>query len=76
MNTICLCCSRPFTQAAPKNTYWGAGGMAPLCQGCWDTLTPEQRLPYYREVWQEWERINPVHNYQWEPIEHAVMEGK
>jgi hypothetical protein len=30
-------------------------GCFPLCEGCWQALTPEERLPYYKELMDEWD---------------------
>lgn len=36
--------------------YCETGGCFPLCERCWADLTPEARLPFYRELWDRWER--------------------
>lgn len=55
--------------------YTESEGMFPLCEKCWSELTPEQRLPYYRSLWESWEREIPGHA-NWNDIEKAVLEGK
>lgn len=48
----------------------------PLCQQCWEDLTPEERLPYYRELYEEWVRLGPGRDEDdWEDIKSAVLEG-
>ena len=44
----------------------------PLCEQCWDELTPEERLPYYRMQWEAW----PIHQYTWDEMRAAVMRGE
>ena len=53
-------------------------GIFPLCEYCWSELTPEERLPYYRRVWELWHKYDPIKNdeEQWRQIEKAVLEGK
>lgn len=35
--------------------YQTGSGCFPLCERCWADLgTPERRMPYYRELWNEW----------------------
>lgn len=39
----------------PHTTYYKDGsGCFPLCEGCWSSLTPEQRFPYYQALVQRW----------------------
>ncbi len=72
--TKCRCCK---IQASSRNdkhvTYYNerSGGF-PLCNSCWETLTPKERLPYYREMYDEWKDKNE----NWKEIEIAVLEGK
>lgn len=48
----------------------GGGGMFPLCVHCWGELTPEQRLPFYKKVFESWEEPR---DFRWEVIEEAVL---
>ncbi len=46
-------------------------GCLPLCQRCWQRLTPAQRLPFYRQLWELWwsSAVNGDETYpycQWE----------
>lgn len=62
------------------------GGMFPLCEKCWKDLTPQDRLPYYRKLYESWLRTKPETlpdgtpykgpNMTWEEIETAVLAGK
>lgn len=46
-------------------------GMFPLCELCWKELSPEERLPYYKAVFESWEVEHRP--YQWEQLEKAVL---
>lgn len=47
-------------------------GCFPLCEDCWSALeTPDARMPFYRMLWQEWEKSTPGHA-KWADIEAAV----
>ena len=60
----CNCCQSHYTDYTPYH------GCSPLCEHCWSRLTPEERLPYYRKLYDdEW-----AWNSLW--IEKAVLEGK
>lgn len=45
-------------------------GMFALCERCWTKLTPEKRLPYYRESFDQW-----APGRDWEAIKAAVLAG-
>ncbi len=50
--------------------YTKQSGCFPLCQWCWEQLTPEERLPFYQDY-------DPLPDRgDWEMIKAAVMEGK
>lgn len=53
-------------------SYDRSNSCFPLCEECWSGLTPEQRLPYYRQLWDEW---NDPEYASWASIETAVMRG-
>lgn len=70
----CGRCDRPWNIAKEHCTDANErGGMFPLCEPCWQELTPEKRLPYYKELYDRW---GPRSHYIWQEIEKAVMEGK
>lgn len=54
--------------------YVGSGCF-PLCEHCWSRLTPKERLPYYRELWDDWNSDGAPPNVEWRQIEMAVMAG-
>ena len=49
-------------------------GCFPLCENCWRDLVPQQRLPYYRKLLDQWEDADPTRT--WEQMKRAVEEGK
>jgi len=61
--------------------YNDACGMFPLCEACWKELTPKQRLPYYKDLWDSWQRDSITYNYPaypseaWEMVEKNVLAG-
>jgi hypothetical protein len=52
-------------------TYQSGGGCFVLCEKCWRGLTPEERLPFYRQLFDEWERNGT--DVEWWEIEFAVL---
>lgn len=51
----------------------------PLCHRCWLALvTPEDRMPYYRARYQQWQQEAGSDDYDhdgWERVEMSVLEG-
>jgi hypothetical protein len=69
----CGRCGITWNFVKHHSTMYNRGsGMFPLCEYCWSQLTPEERLPFYRDLYYKWhdERIN------WNDIEKAVLSGK
>lgn len=68
----------PVLDGLPR--MWVAGRSCfPLCEGCWAALTPLERLPFYRALWERWlrdalERGDDV-GTEWRPIQQAVLAG-
>lgn len=80
----CHRCDDSWAYVQGHSTPYGAEGRGcfPLCEDCWIILTPEERLPYYREMWEGWfrwaknkEQITDL-NKRWVEIEGAVLGGK
>lgn len=71
----CFRCGRPWKNIHGHNTAYGSKGFGcfPLCEDCWSELTPEERLPYYRALYDSW---TPDCQDDWNEIEQAVMAGK
>lgn len=69
----CHRCRTPWKFVEAHVTdYLKGRGCFPLCEKCWAELeTPDARLPYYRELWMEWEFRGGL----WDNIEKAVREG-
>lgn len=71
----CLRCVEPWSKVEGHSTSYGRGMQScfPLCEPCWQALSPEQRLPYYQililEVWENGEA-------DWPSIKQAVLDGK
>ena len=69
----CYSCGRPWKFAKGHATpYSPSVSCFPLCEKCWERLTPQKRLPFYRELWESWN--DP--DVKWEDIKKAVLEGK
>lgn len=75
--STCGKCNRPWKFVKGHSTpYTESKGCFPLCEKCWtDLKTPYARLPYYRELWESWEKSSPGYA-DWELIEEAVMREK
>jgi hypothetical protein len=86
----CLRCRRPWKFVEPHSTpygrdlgfapdgeVWREYGCFPLCEGCWELLGgPEERLPFYRVLWNQWVADGTDKPAEaWGLIEAAVMEG-
>lgn len=76
----CKCCRRPWTKVKAHDTWYSAGrGCSPLCRECWKSLTPADRLPYYRELWLIWWKSSQEWNDDddectpWEVIRAACL---
>jgi hypothetical protein len=54
----------------------------PLCEECWSSMTPKQRLPYYERLWKDWEtshkkeHLPPLDQADWESMKESVLAGK
>lgn len=83
----CQRCHLAWTLTEEHSTKFNeTTGCFPLCERCWRELaTPINRLPYYRMLWESWERdcarnkmtreaygLTPD---QWTAIEAAVLAG-
>ena len=79
-------CNRCFESWAyvrgHATSYTESMGCFPLCEDCWEVLTPEERLPYYRRMWKGWfhwadtnDEVAALYK-KWKLIEKAVLDGK
>ena len=48
-------------------------GCFPLCVNCWLTLTVDQRMPFYRQLWESWRDMEGNEKISWEVMEAAVI---
>lgn len=56
----CMRCRRAWAIVKPHITrYSTRKGCQPLCEGCWRTLTPQTRLPYYKRLRDLWITLIP-----------------
>lgn len=73
----CLRCHTAWAFVKGHSTsYTETSGCFPLCEACWSELTPEERLPYYRLLWNRWCADGADREPEtWGQIETAVMAG-
>ena len=77
----CLHCHRVWSAVEPHETPYEFAGHSPmkscfpLCEECWQELTPETRLPYYRQLFESWEQFGPQQAETWLLIDEAVRRG-
>lgn len=86
MYSWCYRCGMPWRVTKHHETWVTEGsGIFPLCESCWKELTPQDRLPYYRRLYDSWLKTMPETlpdgspaklNMTWEEIETAVLAGK
>lgn len=75
--SACQKCDTTWAFVKPHCTDYEEGkGCFPLCEKCWNELTPEERLPYYRMLWNIWSYWNKQNEEKWIKINKAVLEGK
>lgn len=74
----CGRCRLTWNRVEPHTTMYSEDrGCFPLCESCWSSLSPDERLPYYRElVWIKWSRWKDQSCEEWETIKTAVLGGK
>jgi hypothetical protein len=73
--STCLACGVPWRFAREHSTPYAHGrnttsGMFPLCEPCWASMKPDERLPYYAALCAKWD--SPP---DWESVESAVRAG-
>lgn len=73
----CLRCGMPWVKVESHRTQYNeTSGCFPLCQECWDQLTPSERLPFYQQLIAVWEEGgHPPDPGVKEQIQRAVMRG-
>jgi hypothetical protein len=54
--STCHRCRRPWKYVVPHPTHYAFNQLCyPLCEDCWEILDPPERLPYYKQLWLEWQ---------------------
>lgn len=72
--SACRRCRTSWRFVKGHVTMTSAGsGCFPLCEACWAELSPKERLPYYRSLFEQWQRQGST-NHTWTQIESAVLE--
>ncbi len=73
--SACGRCETSWKYTEGHTTYYSeTSGMFPLCESCWQQLTPSERLPYYKKLYNDWKRMGDT-VVSWENIEKAVLAG-
>lgn len=76
----CLRCKTPWLFVKSHVTdYSISSGCFPLCEKCWSELTPDQRLPFYRELITRWFAHGSLDGESfaqtWHQVKTAVLNG-
>lgn len=85
--SACGRCGMPWRVTKHHSTnVTGGSGLFLLCERCWKDLTPQDRMPHYRTLYESWLKTMPETlpdgtpykgpNMTWEEIEIAVLAGK
>ena len=78
-HSFCGRCGTPWPFVKRHATqYSDSRGCFPLCQFCWEECSPEERLPYYRELFESWvsEGAEIATPELWLLIHSAVLAGQ
>jgi hypothetical protein len=68
--SACRRCHTTWFFVEGHNTMITDGrGCFPLCERCWGELTPADRLPFYRDLYNS----HDYRPYSWEDVEAAVL---
>ncbi len=73
----CSKCKTPWDLVkGHSTTYSETYACFPLCEKCWQELTPDTRMPYYMQLVDEWEKNSPDHNgTSWAVVRRQIQEG-
>src|SRR6476661_6753234 len=75
----CRRCKTPWLFVEPHVTdYTRFRGLFALCERCWAELTPEHRVPFYRELVTDWHATpgkEPSFDEEWALVQTAVLNG-
>lgn len=76
----CLRCQTPWAFVPYHSTDWGSKGCIALCEKCWHELSLHQRLPYYRQLVEQWHERPDLRELsfeaEWQLVERAVLDGR
>jgi hypothetical protein len=73
----CKRCYRRWAITKGHHTmYSDSRGCFPLCKDCWGELTPETRLPFYRQMYDGWASMMVSDLPPFSDIRDAVMRGE
>jgi hypothetical protein len=78
LNLLCRpgwgCCNRcglKWLWAKEHVVHWKPGqGSFPLCEHCWQHTTPDERVGFYRQHFDEWANAD----VSWEEMKNAVLD--
>jgi hypothetical protein len=71
--SCCELCGLPWSVVTGHYTHYDENvSCFPLCDECWRILTPDERLPYYRTMFDKWGDKLVA---KWELIRDAVFRG-
>lgn len=74
--SFCKRCATTWEFVRSHSTQYNDGsGCFPLCEMCWGELTPEERLPFYRRLYEKWLESGPLPEETWFEIQEAVLMG-
>jgi len=80
--STCGNCKKDSSDNHHSTFYLESWGMFPLCNPCFDKLTPEERLPHYDALLWKWQCFGEpdCHGLSWEEawekVTEAVLAGK
>ena len=70
----CGRCKTPWRFVKSHDTHYAPGEwIFALCRKCWAELTPEERLPFYQQVWNDWLARGLDRRNWWPKIAFAVL---
>lgn len=73
----CRYCHTTWIFVVPHSTKYSAHDTCEaLCEKCWVELgEPRDRMPYYTEMWRDWNRDGMAQNIEFSLILEAVLRG-
>jgi hypothetical protein len=80
LHSKCGSCGARWCQVTPHYTRYEVDKcMFPLCEGCWSSKTPEERLPFYYVMFHYWCMLDAAQDKKidrdWATIEKVVHLG-